>query len=51
MARYGTLIAWAKRLGRADCAALLKQNLDEERGADQKLTALAEKTLNLRATA
>jgi ferritin-like metal-binding protein YciE len=49
--RYGTLIAWAKRLGRADCAALLKQNLDEEKAADQKLTALADKTLNLRATA
>jgi ferritin-like metal-binding protein YciE len=51
MTRYGTLIAWAKRLGRSDCAALLKQNLDEERAADQKLTSIAEKTLNLRATA
>ena len=29
--RYGTLIAWAKQLGRADCAAMLQQNLDEEK--------------------
>ena len=47
--RYGTLIAWAKRLGRADCAAVLQQNLDEEKGADRKLTAIAESKLNLRA--
>jgi ferritin-like metal-binding protein YciE len=51
MTRYGTLIAWSKRLGRADVAALLKQTLDEEKAADQKLTSIAEKTLNLRATA
>jgi ferritin-like metal-binding protein YciE len=30
MTRYGTLIAWAKQLGRADCAKLLEQNLQEE---------------------
>jgi len=47
--RYGTLIAWAKRLGRADCAAVLQQNPDEEKGADRKLTAIAESKLNLRA--
>jgi ferritin-like metal-binding protein YciE len=29
--RYGTLIAWAKQLGRQDYLALLQQNLDEER--------------------
>jgi ferritin-like metal-binding protein YciE len=27
--RYGSLIAWAKELGRNDCAGLLQQNLDE----------------------
>ena len=47
--RYGTLIAWAKELGRNDCAALLQQNLDEEKAADKKLTAMAESKLNRRA--
>ena len=42
MTRYGTLIAWAKQLGRSDCASVLQQNLDEEKAADQKLTTLAE---------
>jgi ferritin-like metal-binding protein YciE len=44
--RYGTLIAWAKQLGRNDCAALLQQNLEEEKAADKKLTSLAESRLN-----
>jgi ferritin-like metal-binding protein YciE len=39
---YGSLIAWTKQLGRHDCAQLLQQNLDEEKAADKKLTALAE---------
>jgi ferritin-like metal-binding protein YciE len=34
--RYGTLTAWAKQLGREDCAALLQQNLDEEHAADEQ---------------
>ena len=29
--RYGTLIAWAKQIGRSDCASVLQQNLDEEK--------------------
>lgn len=49
IARYGTLVAWAKQLGRDDCAALLQQNLDEEGAADKKLTALAEENINARA--
>ena len=47
--RYGTLIAWAKQLGRGDCAAVLQQNLDEERATDRKLTQAAESKINLRA--
>lgn len=47
--RYGTLVAWAKKLGRADCAALLQQNLDEEEATDRKLTMLADGILNARA--
>jgi ferritin-like metal-binding protein YciE len=44
--RYGTLIAWAKQLGRQDCASVLQQNLDEEKATDQKLTAMAESKVN-----
>ena len=47
--RYGSLIAWAKRLGRNDCANLLEQNLQEEKAADKKLTDIAESKVNLRA--
>jgi Domain of unknown function (DUF892) len=46
MTRYGTLVAWAKLLGRADCTSLLEQNLEEEKAADSKLTALAESNVN-----
>ena len=49
MTRYGTLIAWAKQLGRADSARLLEQNLEEEKAADSKLTALAESNINRKA--
>jgi len=44
--RYGALMAWAKELGRADCARVLGQNLAEEKATDKKLTALAEKRVN-----
>jgi ferritin-like metal-binding protein YciE len=49
IARYGTLVAWANQLGRNDAAALLQQNLDEEKAADRKLTAMAESKVNRRA--
>ncbi len=47
--RYGTLIAWAKQLGHADCVKLLTETLREEEATDKKLTALAEHNLNRRA--
>ena len=47
--RYGSLIAWAKQLGRSDCASLLQQTLDEEKATDKKLTALAESKVNRQA--
>ncbi len=47
--RYGSLIAWAKQLGRKDCATILQKTLDEEKATDKKLTSLAEGTVNLRA--
>lgn len=46
IARYGTLVAWARQLGHADAAALLKQTLDEEYSADKSLSKLAEQRLN-----
>ena len=46
MTRYGSLIAWARELGRDDYVSLLKQNLDEEKAADKKLTDLAESRVN-----
>jgi ferritin-like metal-binding protein YciE len=49
ISRYGTLIAWAKQLGRNDCARILEQTLDEEKAADRKLTEIAEARLNLQA--
>ena len=47
--RYGSLIAWARQLGRNDCASVLQQTLDEEKTTDKKLTTLAEGKINLRA--
>lgn len=49
IARYGSLIAWARLLGRNDAAALLQKTLDEEKTTDKKLTSLAEGQVNLRA--
>jgi len=46
MTRYGTLIAWAKTLGRNDCAEVLRETLDEEAAADKKLTTIAEGGVN-----
>lgn len=46
MTRYGTLIAWAKQLGREDCASVLAQNLQEEEATDTKLSDLAESQVN-----
>jgi ferritin-like metal-binding protein YciE len=48
--RYGTLVAFAKELGREDCAAELQANLDEEHAADEKLTEIAEDRVNDDAT-
>ena len=47
--KYGTLIAWARQMGRDDAAALLAKTLDEEKAADRKLTAVAEAKVNRRA--
>jgi ferritin-like metal-binding protein YciE len=46
MARYGTLVAWARQLGHKDAASLLESNLKEEKAADQLLTRIAESQVN-----
>lgn len=46
IAQYGALIAWAKQLGREDCAGVLAETLAEEKATDEKLTRLAETRVN-----
>jgi ferritin-like metal-binding protein YciE len=43
IARYGTLIAWAKQLDMSEAAELLVETLEEEKAADEKLNGIAEK--------
>ena len=49
IATYGTLCAFAKTLGEEEIASLLQQTLEEEKGADEKLTSIAESSVNLEA--
>ena len=42
IAGYGTARTFAERLGHSEAARLLQQTLDEEGGADKKLTQIAE---------
>jgi len=49
IATYGTLCAFAKTLGEDEVASLLQQTLDEEKEADQKLTEIAESSINVEA--
>ncbi len=49
MAGYGTVIAYAERLGHEDALALLKQTLEEEKATDAKLSQLAETSINAQA--
>ena len=51
IARYGTLVCWARQLGLKDAEALLQKTLDEEKAADQKLSGLAEEYVNQKAAA
>jgi ferritin-like metal-binding protein YciE len=46
MAAYGTLIAWARAMGHTEAADLLEETLNEEKAADEKLSALAEGGIN-----
>ena len=44
--RYGTLISWAKQLGKKDVVPLLEGTLKQEKATDEKLTKLAEQAVN-----
>jgi ferritin-like metal-binding protein YciE len=44
--RYGTLIAWAEKLGLRDAVPLLQETLEEEKSTDKALTRLAETAVN-----
>ncbi|HWF18682.1 MAG TPA: ferritin-like domain-containing protein [Verrucomicrobiae bacterium] len=49
IASYGSVIQWAKQMGRDDIKQLLGQTLDEEEKTDQKLSELAKSDINARA--
>jgi ferritin-like metal-binding protein YciE len=49
ISRYGTLKAWAEKLGLSDAVKLLDETLTEEKKTDLALTKLAVETLNAEA--
>lgn len=49
IARYGTMVAWARQLGMDDAAKLLEQTLAEEKKTDELLTRIAEAQSNRKA--
>jgi ferritin-like metal-binding protein YciE len=51
IAAYGTARTYANTLGEPDVANLLQTTLDEEAATDKKLTAVAEKAVNVEAAA
>ena len=46
IARYGTLITWARELDLNGVEELLQETLDQEKAADEKLSSLAENSVN-----
>ncbi len=51
MSGYGTARTFAQRLGFQDAASTLQQTLREEAAADEKLTQIAESSVNVQASA
>jgi ferritin-like metal-binding protein YciE len=49
IARYGTLVEWARVLGHDDAAELLEETLDEEKKTDDLLSDMAVSSINQRA--
>ena len=51
ISRYGTLKAWAAKLGMKDAVKLLDQTLNEEKKTDDTLSKIAETAVNYQAAA
>jgi ferritin-like metal-binding protein YciE len=51
IAAYGSARTFAQRIGKPEAVRLLQQTLDEEKETDKKLTSLAERSINPKATA
>jgi ferritin-like metal-binding protein YciE len=51
ISRYGTLKAWAEKLGLDQAAALLGETLQQEKKTDADLTKIAESAINVEAEA
>jgi ferritin-like metal-binding protein YciE len=49
IAGYGSCVTFAKLLGDRESAELLAQTLDEEEKADKRLSAIAKRTVNVKA--
>jgi ferritin-like metal-binding protein YciE len=49
MARYGTIIAWAKTCGEQEVAQLMHDTLEEEKNADKLLNGIAKQAINQQA--
>jgi ferritin-like metal-binding protein YciE len=47
IARYGTLAAWAEKLGMKEAVKLLRTTLEEEKATDMKLSDLALSEINI----
>ncbi len=45
MARYGTIVAWAKSTGHDDVVRLMQETLEEEKKADSLLTQMADRSI------
>jgi ferritin-like metal-binding protein YciE len=49
IAAYGSLCSWAQQMGHNDALELLRETLEEEKAADEKLTEIAESVANTQA--
>jgi len=49
IAAYGSLCSWAEQMGHNDALELLRETLEEEKAADEKLTEIAESVANTQA--
>jgi ferritin-like metal-binding protein YciE len=49
IASYGTVVAWARQMGHDEGVELLQKTLEEEKAADDKLTQIAESSVNQKA--